>query len=288
MKTTLRKSITMTGIFLSALSASHAEIPQHQSGIILPLLLHDSAATKTNTAETVTTADIRLQLPVRGFVEEYLSEHAEILEKIKQNNNNRFKTIQTILVKNGVPAGLMYLAVVESKLKNNASSGAGAAGIWQLMPETAKTLGLKVTGKTDERRHTAQSTRAAAKYLLELYNQFDDWLLVVAAYNCGAGNVYKAIKKSGSREFWKLQRYLPGETSTHVKRFIATHFYYEEKGSFVTLTKTERKKYLASLNEPAMDTPAEKKESLPFAAINHFNWILILHEQDEFILFARK
>lgn len=288
MKTTLRKGITVSGILLSAFSTAHAKTPQHQSGMVLPLLLHDSVAAKISTGKTVTAAEIRLQSPVKRFVEEYLGEHADMLGRIKRNNNDRFTAIQTILVRKGIPAELMYLAVVESKLKNNASSGAGAAGIWQLMPATARTLGLKVNGKTDERRHTYQSTIAAAKYLSELYDQFDDWLLVIAAYNCGAGNVQKAIKKSGSREFWKLQRYLPGETSTHVKRFIATHFYYEEKGSLVTLTKAERKRHLASLNETVIHEAADKQENLPATVNNHFNWILILHEQDELIMLARK
>ena len=153
------------------------------------------------------------------------------------------------MVKRKIPAGLLYLAVVESELKNSATSRVGAAGIWQLMPETGKTFGLRVNGKTDERRNTYNSTVAAAAYLTELYNQFDDWLLVVAAYNCGAGRVFKAIRQAGSRDFWKLQGFLPAESRSHVKHFIATHFYYEKAGSIVTLTKKERIRYLAALDE---------------------------------------
>ena len=175
---------------------------------------------------------------------------------------------------------------IGTKLKNKATSGAGAVGIWQLMPVTARSLGLRVTDKTDERRYIIQSSVAAANYLNVLYKQFDDWLLVVAAYNCGAGNVYKAIKQSGSREFWKLQRYLPAETRNHVKRFIATHYYYEGEGSFATLTKTERNKYLASLLEVEEDT--NETDNTPAPSNQPLNWVLIAQHEGEMILLLRK
>ena len=88
--------------------------------------------------------------------------------------------------------------------------------------------------------HTAKSTKAAALYLRDLYGEFGDWLLVVAAYNSGPAPVYAAIRKSGSRNFWKLQRHLPQETRDHVKKYIATHYYFEGKGSVTTLTRAER------------------------------------------------
>ena len=207
MKTTLWKGIGLLSMQLLVFSNTHAKKPTHQSEKLLPLLMNDSLVIKADANKKITAANVRLQSAVQQFVVDYLDEHGEMLQGIKQHNSARFKTIQSILVKRGIPAELLYLAVVESKLKNNASSGAGAAGVWQLMPATARTLGLKVSGKTDERRYTHQSTEAAAKYLNELYKQFDDWLLVVAAYNFGAGKVQKAIKKSGSREFWKMQRY---------------------------------------------------------------------------------
>ena len=278
----------MLSMLLLLINQLYAKTPKAQSEVLLPYLLYDSLIAKTNTTIHSTAAAVTLQTPVRNFVEQYLEEHAEMLENIKLNNSSRFKTIKTILLKRGIPAQLLYLAVVESKLKNTATSGVGAAGIWQLMPVTARSLGLKVQGKTDERRHLYQSSVAAANYLNELYKQFDDWLLVVAAYNCGAGNVYKAIKLSGSREFWKLQRFLPTETRNHVKRFIATHFYYEEKGSLVTLTKTERNKYLSSLNDIAIESTENKTEDAPATGNKFFNWVLIIHEEGELILVARK
>jgi membrane-bound lytic murein transglycosylase D len=146
---------------------------------------------------------------------------------------------------------MKYLAVIESDLKTTAVSRVGAKGMWQLMPGTARDLGLKVTKKYDERTHAYKSTVAAAKYLRDLYAEYGDWLLVLAAYNGGPGKVNYAIRKSGSRNFWVLQHYLPAESRGHVKRFIGTHYYFEGKGSITTLTKAEANAYKKAVAEYA-------------------------------------
>jgi len=117
--------------------------------------------------------------------------------------------------------------VIESNLKSTALSSAGARGPWQFMSYTARDYGLQVNHLVDERVDYFKSTNAAAKYLLSLYKDLNDWLLVIAAYNGGPGRVYSAIKKSGSRNFWDLQYYLPQESRNHVKKFIATHYIME-------------------------------------------------------------
>jgi membrane-bound lytic murein transglycosylase D len=279
MKTTLWKQVVLLFVFTCALQSMQAKssIPNNT-----PVLVSDSSAGINNVPVAVT---IPLQSSVQSFVDSYLDEHADVLDNIKQRNGKTFTLIQKILVKKGVPAELLYLAVVESKLKNAATSGVGAAGVWQLMPSTARTLGLKVDAKTDQRRHIYHSSIAAANYLNTLYKQFDDWLLVVAAYNCGAGNVQKAIKQSGSREFWKMQRYLPKETRDHVKRFIATHFHYEGEGSLATLTKTERTKYLASLPETNEDDDTSDQ---PSSIVLPVRWVLMTHEEGKLIAVLRK
>jgi membrane-bound lytic murein transglycosylase D len=104
------------------------------------------------------------------------------------------------------------------------------------MPYTAKDYGLAVNGAVDERRDYYKSTHAAARYLLYLYSQLHDWLLVMAAYNGGPGRVYSAIRKSGSSDFWRLQYYLPEESRTYVKRFIATHYIMEGSGGVTTFS----------------------------------------------------
>jgi hypothetical protein len=112
--------------------------------------------------------------------------------------------------------------------------------------------------KFDERKSYYKSTKAAARYLKDLYAEFGDWLLVIAAYNCGPKPLYNAIKKSGGRNFWTLQKYLPKETSQHVKKFIATHYYFEGQGSLATLTKEETNRYNKLINALAANTKSNE------------------------------
>ena len=284
MKKTLCKQIGLLSLLVLLLNQAYATQPPLLNELLLPFLPPDSLVTKTIVNKDVTATIIPLQSGMRNYVDKYLGENAETLENIKERKTGTIKTIQKILVKRGIPAGLMYLAIVESELNSRATSRVGAAGIWQLMPETARSLGLQVNGKTDQRRHLNQSSIAAADYLKVLYKQFDDWLLVVAAYNCGAGNVYKAIKLSGSREFWKMQRFLPAETRNHVKHFIATHFYYEENGSLVTLTKKERIRHLASLNEMVVKVDNNKTVEAPATFIQPTNGALTEGHEEALIV----
>lgn len=168
---------------------------------------------------------------------------------MEQKSKPFFILIDSVFENYELPSQLKYLAVVESKLKTTAVSRVGAAGLWQFMPATGKIFGLKTTSKYDERKNAYKSTVAAAKYLKQLHGYLNDWLLVVAAYNGGLGTVYKAIKQSGSRDFWKLQYHLPAETRMHVKRFIGTHSYFEKQASLVVLTKAETIGYIKLLNE---------------------------------------
>jgi len=182
---------------------------------------------------------IKMNKKAEKFVQDYIEENEENLEEIKAKSANAFRIINQVFTRYQLPTELKYLAVIESELNTHARSHVGAVGTWQLMAPTARILSLKVTSKYDERTHLYKSTVAAARYLNDLYDIFGDWLLVIAAYNTGPGNVMKAIKKSGSRDFWKLQNYLPLETRLHVKKFIGTHYFFEGKGSVTTLTKQE-------------------------------------------------
>jgi membrane-bound lytic murein transglycosylase D len=182
---------------------------------------------------------VRLNPRAISFVQDYMDKNTEDLLDMKEWGRPYFNMMDNILGKYGLPRELKYLAVIESRLKRSAVSWAGAVGPWQLMPATARILGLKVSRGHDERTDYYKSTHAAAKYLKDLYTEFGDWLLVIAAYNGGPGNVYSAIRKSGSRNFWNLQYYLPAESRTHVKKFIGTHYIFEGQGSVTTLTKAE-------------------------------------------------
>jgi len=176
-----------------------------------------------------------------SFVEDYIEKNSERINGIKDSGKPYLDKMEAILVQHGLPKELKYLAVIESNLKSNARSWAGAVGPWQFMPETARKMGLKVNAKYDERKDLIKSSHAASKYLNDLYDIYGDWLLVIAAYNGGAGKVNSAIKKSGSHDFWTLQRYLPKESKNHVKKFIATHYIMEGQGSIATITKEEAK-----------------------------------------------
>src|SRR6185369_4881026 len=191
---------------------------------------------------------IRLNSHVVKFVRDYNNGNEDDLEMIRGRGDRYFPIMDSVFTRYHLPTELKYLAVVESELKATAVSRVGAVGPWQLMASTARDLSLKVKANYDERKNYYKSTVAAAKYLRDLYNQFGDWLLVIASYNSGPGKVLTAIKKSGSRNFWVLQNFLPAETRGHVKRFIATHYYFEEYGSITTLTKAEVAAYKKSVS----------------------------------------
>jgi membrane-bound lytic murein transglycosylase D len=174
-----------------------------------------------------------------NYMQDYLRSHTTYLQNLKKTSTPYFNFIDGILAKYGLPKELKYLAVIESDLKPNALSSAGALGPWQFMPYTARDYGLQVNQFEDDRTDYYKSTNAAAKYLLNLYKDLKDWLLVIAAYNGGPGRVYSAIKKSGSRNFWDLQYYLPEQSRNHVKKFIATHYIMETGNSGGTLSETK-------------------------------------------------
>lgn len=182
---------------------------------------------------------VRLNPKALSFIRDYIKENWDDLQEVRTTGKVYFNLIENILTQYGLPKELKYLAVIESNLKRTARSKVGAVGPWQLMPQTARDLGLKVTKSNDERKNYYKSTRAAALYLRDLYDELGDWLLVIAAYNGGTANVYHAIRRSGSRDFWNLQYYLPAESRIHVKKFIGTQYTFEGQGSITTLTREE-------------------------------------------------
>ncbi len=190
-----------------------------------------------------------------GFIQSYMEKQGPGLIKMKTWARPYFNLYDEILTANGIPIELKYLSVIESSLTPNLTSWAGAVGPWQLMPYEAERLGLK-TSPVDERTDFRKSTIAAATILKELYAQFGDWLLVVAAYNGGAGRVSKALKKKGTNDFWQREYDLPLETRNHVKKFMATHYVFEQDGGWTTLTasETKDKKAIANTKEDNLET----------------------------------
>lgn len=133
----------------------------------------------------------------------------------------------------GIPEEIKFLSIVESALNPNAISRVGAAGPWQFMYSTARLYGLNINNYVDERRDPIQASYAAAAYLKDAYQEFGDWLLAIASYNCGKGNVERAMQQANATDFWSIREYLPAETRGYVPAYIATAYvmnYYNEHG----------------------------------------------------------
>ncbi|MCU7547956.1 lytic transglycosylase domain-containing protein [Chitinophagaceae bacterium LB-8] len=207
-----------------------------------------------------------------NFVQDYMNRYSAHLYDMKGWGKPYFDLMNGILTQHGLPNELKYLSVIESNLHSYAVSWAGAVGPWQFMPETARNMGLRVNSLNDERTDFFKSTHAAARYLTQLYGLFGDWLLVIAAYNGGPGNVYSAMRRSGSRNFWDLQYYLPEESRNHVKKFIATHYIMEGDGGVTTLTKKERENFM--LNE-ALKPAADDDKSETMNVSGKYNSLII-------------
>lgn len=197
-------------------------------------LLADNATAATAAAPAATTASAhslnytaQAHALVAGYQREFIRSDKEKLTNMKTWGAPYFTRIEKILSDHNIPKQLEYLAVIESELKHSATSRVGAKGYWQFMPETARLYGLTVNKHRDDRTDLDKSTRAAARYLQDMYDELHDWLLVIAAYDGGTNRIHSAIRKAGSTNFFDLQYYLPAECRNHVKRFIATNFFME-------------------------------------------------------------
>ena len=169
---------------------------------------------------------------VRKHIERYVYRSRTLVEEMLGMSLYYMPIFEQALEKEGLPLELKYLPIVESALDPNAVSHAGAAGLWQFMIGTGKGLGLEVNSLVDERRDPYRSSAMAAKYLKNLYQIYNDWSLAIAAYNCGPGNVNKALHRNGGTgDFWDIYEYLPRETRGYVPAFIAANYamtYYKQ------------------------------------------------------------
>ncbi|CVI67129.1 lytic transglycosylase domain-containing protein [Alistipes sp. CHKCI003] len=173
-----------------------------------------------------------VQLPynyiVKGYIDRYTNVRSGTISRILGMSQYYFPLIEEELIKAGLPVELRALPIIESALSPTAVSPMGAAGLWQFMPATGKVYGLEVNSLVDERCDPVLSTRAACRYLKDLYTLYKDWTLAIAAYNCGPGNVNKALARAGdgSRTFWDIYDFLPRETRGYVPAFIGASYAY--------------------------------------------------------------
>lgn len=172
-----------------------------------------------------TTIELVYNKHVKGFIDVYAMKKREHTCKILGLADIYFPMFEEALDKYNMPLEIKYLAVVESALNPKAGSHAGAKGLWQFMYGTGKVYKLNVTSLVDDRFDPIKSTEAACQHLLDLYNKYDDWFLALAAYNSGAGNVNKAIRRAGGlKNYWAVWPFLPKETRGYVPAFIAVNY----------------------------------------------------------------
>ncbi|MEL0146567.1 MAG: lytic transglycosylase domain-containing protein, partial [Schleiferiaceae bacterium] len=162
---------------------------------------------------------------VKRYLQRYLKYGTARLSRMMAHGQYYFPMFEEHLDKYDMPLEIKYLAVVESALNPKARSYVGATGLWQFMYGTGKLYDLKVNSYVDDRNDPLKSTEAACQYMLKMYDVFEDWNLVLAAYNSGPGNVRKAIRRSGGKtSYWEIRPFLPRETSAYVPLFIAATY----------------------------------------------------------------
>lgn len=200
-------------------------------------------------AKLPTVIDLLYNSIVGNYIDMYLTRKRGLVADMLALHNYYGRFFEEELLKEGMPLELEYLPVIESAINPNAMSRAGAVGLWQFMPATAKGLGMEINSLVDERRDPRISSRNAARYLKQLHDIYNDWSLAIAAYNCGPGNVNKALRRASGdseeikdekKDFWEIYNYLPAETRGYVPAFIAANYvmnYYRQHGISPTIVK---------------------------------------------------
>lgn len=169
---------------------------------------------------------------VRKYILAYTTTHRGITRRMLGESKYYFPMIERELERQGLPLELKFLSVVESALNPTAVSRMGATGLWQFMLNTGRHYGLEISSMVDQRRNPEAATRAACAYLKELYKIYGDWTLAIASYNCGPGNVNKALQRAGAnaKTYWDIYNYLPRETRNYIPAFVALNYAYTYAG----------------------------------------------------------
>lgn len=207
----------------------------------------DVATTDAELIERLQAIPTTIEMPfnsvVRQYIDMYTGRKRSLVESMLGMSLYYMPIFEQAIEKEGIPIELKYLPVIESAMNPDAVSRAGAVGLWQIMLPTARGLGLEINTLVDERRDPVRSSEAAARYLRELHDIYKDWSLAIAAYNCGPGNVNKALRRAGDdarKDFWAIYPYLPRETRGYVPCFIAATYvmnYYNKHNISPALAK---------------------------------------------------
>ena len=235
-------------VLLQASTEGHTYLPEEEltrrTGQLLEVgeeqiekqyILEDSTEVADSTPDSVYSRRLLdlaspIQFPynsiVKGYINRYTNSRYGTISRILGMSQYYFPIIEEELLREGLPVELRALPIIESALSPTAVSPMGAVGLWQFMPTTGKSYGLEINSLVDERRDPYRATQAACRYLKDLFAIYNDWSLAIAAYNCGPGNVNKAIARSGGKNFWEIYDYLPRETRGYVPAFIGASYAY--------------------------------------------------------------
>ncbi|MFN7119357.1 MAG: transglycosylase SLT domain-containing protein [Saprospiraceae bacterium] len=219
------KIYLVISLFLLVLTSSFAKATSEKPILNETEIIERLKAMESNVVEP------RYDVVVKSYLRTYLVNARTLSENVIGRSVLFFPIFERYLQAHDLPTDLKYLAIVESALNPKAVSRARAVGLWQFMAPTAKELGLRMNSYVDERCDPERSTEAAMKHLSYLYSRFEDWPLVLAAYNSGSGRISRAVKRARSNNYWKVRRYLPRETHNYVPAFIAATYllnYFEE------------------------------------------------------------
>lgn len=198
----------------------HGFQPDH-----VPAWSEDEVRRRLVVLDERTPFDLVYNRPVQAYIDLYAVRKREMTSRMLGLAELYFPLFEEYLDRHGIPLEMKYLSVVESALNPSARSRAGAVGLWQFMLPTGKLYGLKADSYIDERHDVHKSTEAACRYLKYLHGLYGNWELALAAYNCGPGNVNKAIRRSGGvKDYWKIYDHLPRETRGYVPAFIAVNY----------------------------------------------------------------
>jgi len=223
---TIRQVVELPAATLDSLAAEPLEEPEVDSARLVwlqtPATLYELVNDRIGCIET--TAPHQFNAAVMAYVRLFTERQRGYTQRVLEREQFYFPTFEKYLAKYNLPLELKYLSVVESSLIPTAKSPVGAVGLWQFMPPTAGDLHLKRDEWVDERMHPEKATEAACKHFRYLYGVFHDWELVLAAYNWGAGNMQRVMRKTGKRTFWELYPHLPAETRNYVPTFTAVMY----------------------------------------------------------------
>ncbi|MBB5396387.1 lytic transglycosylase domain-containing protein [Mucilaginibacter sp. AK015] len=245
-------------------AAFMAEIVQQDTNVLLPAVQTPVSVYQNNIFKRrLDSVQQEVPLDYNGYVQAYIDNYTRRKDEMGRMmglSRYYFPIYEKAFKEAGIPDEIKYLSIVESALNPNAISRVGAAGPWQFMSETAKIYGLSMTDYVDERRDPVQASNAAAAYLKDAYQQFGDWLLAIASYNCGKSNVLHALEQTGTHDFWSIRELLPAETRGYVPAFIAInyvmkyhkyHYIVPQTGNLAIVTDTVMVNKFVSLNRVA-------------------------------------